>query len=216
MKGGPIDAAIVSLENVLDDDIVGPKQFRLHIEGGIARQMPPRSSGTLGIARTEIILQLLFAKARGIPHADGLIQTRRDDQIVAGMKGRTHDVMIVAGQDTETSSLLKIPQPQGLIITGGQDPGKLRRVGMELDGANIIQMAQQGKETASQLVIPNLDFVIVATTDNEGFVQMKVHAADGAIVFFEAINHGSNAIIPTVIRSMQINRGKEEIEDGWW
>ena len=33
---------------------------------------------------------------------------------------------------------------------------------MELDGADVIQMAQEGKQAAACLVVPHLDLVVVA------------------------------------------------------
>ncbi len=57
-------------------------------------------------------------------------------------------------------------------------------------------MSQQSEETATEFVVPHLDFIIVAAGNDEGFVEVKVDSADGTIVFLEAIDDGANSIIP--------------------
>ena len=54
--------------------------------------------------------ELLFAQSRGIPNTDRLIETGGNNQIFRWMKCSTHDVVIVACQDTETGTSLKIPE----------------------------------------------------------------------------------------------------------
>jgi hypothetical protein len=122
------------------------------------------------------------------------------------MKGGTHDIVIVTGQDTQARSLVKVPETKGLIVTSRQDPRKLRRVGMKLDGANIIQMTQEGKETTAQFVIPYFDLVVITTGYNERICQVKVDATDGSIVLFKTINDGSDPIIPAVVTGECKNR----------
>ena len=58
------------------------------------------------------------------------------------MEGRAHHIMVMARQYTQTSSFVEVPQSQSLIITGGQDPGKFCRIGMELHRTDVIEMAQ--------------------------------------------------------------------------
>ena len=58
-------------------------------------------------------------------------------------------------------------------------------------------MTQQSEEAAAQFVIPDFDFVIVASRDNQGIMEVKIHAADGTVVFFEAVYDGADAVIPS-------------------
>jgi hypothetical protein len=72
------DAAIVTFQNVFDDNIVGAKQF--------------------GSAWTFMAV------------ADVADRGCQDDQIFRRMKGGSHDIVIVAGQDAQTRAFVKVPQ----------------------------------------------------------------------------------------------------------
>jgi len=60
--------------------------------------------------------------------------------------------VVVAGEDRETGAVLEVPKAEGLIVGRRQDPGILRGIGMELDGSDVIQMAQEGEEASSELL----------------------------------------------------------------
>lgn len=109
--------------------------------------------------------------------------------------------MVVARQDAKATPLVKIPQPQRLIVARGQYPGKLRGIGMEFHRPDVIQVPQQREEASPELVIPHLDLVIVAAGDDEGFVEVKIHAADGAVVFFESVYDCAHAVVPPDTRT---------------
>jgi hypothetical protein len=68
-----------------------------------------------------------------------------------------------------------------------------------LNGTNVIQVTQERKQTATEFVIPDFDFVIVTTRNNQRFVRVKVDTPDRAIVLFESINDSSNSVVPTVV-----------------
>ena len=61
---------------------------------------------------------------------------------------------------------------------------------MELDGADEIQVTQEGEQAATELVIPQFNFVIVTAGHDEGLNEVKVHSTDLPVVLFEA-NVGS-------------------------
>jgi hypothetical protein len=65
-------------------------------------------------------------------------------------------IMVVACQYRKAGASRKIPKTQRLIITGRQNPWKLRGIWMELNGPNVIQVTEKGEETSPQLVVPNL------------------------------------------------------------
>jgi hypothetical protein len=58
-------------------------------------------------------------------------------------------------------------------------------------------VAQECKETASEFVIPYFNLVIVTTGTNERFVKVEINPTDWTFVFFETINNGAHAVIPT-------------------
>lgn len=67
---------------------------------------------------------------------------------------------------------------------------------MEENGANVIKVAIQGEETASCLIRPNLDLVIVTAGYEEGLGFMEVNPTNWAIVFLESIDQSSHTIVP--------------------
>ena len=69
---------------------------------------------------------------------------------------------------------------------------------MKLNGADVIQVTQEGKETAAQLVVPDFDLVVISTRDNQGVGQVKINSTDGSIVLFKSINDSADPIIPAV------------------
>mmetsp|Transcript_7624 Transcript_7624/g.18433 ORF Transcript_7624/g.18433 Transcript_7624/m.18433 type:complete len:242 (+) Transcript_7624:3479-4204(+) len=137
-----------------------------------------------------------FSESGSVPNPNGLIQGRRDDQVFGGMEGRTHHIVVVTRQDAQTGTFVEIPQSQGLIVTGGQNPRKLRRIGVELDRANVIEMPQQREKASSQLVIPDLDFVIVTSANDQRFGFVKINSSNRSVVLFESIDDGTNSVIP--------------------
>jgi hypothetical protein len=67
---------------------------------------------------------------------------------------------------------------------------------MEFHRPDVIQVPQQREKAPSELVIPNLDLVIVAAGDDKGLMEVKIHASDGAIVFFESVYDRAYAVVP--------------------
>jgi hypothetical protein len=67
---------------------------------------------------------------------------------------------------------------------------------VEENGSDIVEVAIQGEEASSCLVGPDLDLVVVAATDEEGLGSVEVASADGAVVFLEAINQVTHAVVP--------------------
>ena len=89
---------------------------------------------------------------------------------------RTHDVVVVAGEDGDAGPGLPVPDPDGLVIGRGEDP----RVGVvEEDGADVVQVAVEGEEAPAGLVVPDLDLVVVAAAGEEGLSAVERDATDG-------------------------------------
>jgi hypothetical protein len=119
--------------------------------------------------------------------------------------------MIVTGQNGQAGTALVVPETQRLVITSAQNP-RVRVV--ELDRTDIIQMTKEGKETTAEFVIPDFDFVIVTTRDQQTFRNVKIHTPDRSIVFFESVNHRSNAVIPPVRTQKSILWIGTELDNG--
>mmetsp|Transcript_22214 Transcript_22214/g.40027 ORF Transcript_22214/g.40027 Transcript_22214/m.40027 type:complete len:298 (-) Transcript_22214:378-1271(-) len=123
VEGCPVHATVMSFKDIFDDNVICSKEFSLNIEGG--RVTSPRSATGAAIDRrhagssetsVHTSTHLLLSKAGRVPHAHGLIQRCTHDQVLAGVKGGTHNVVIVASQHTKTGPLLKVPKTQSLII----------------------------------------------------------------------------------------------------
>ena len=219
MEGGPIHSAVVTLEDVLDNDIVGPEQLCLDVECGLLSSAG--TGHTVGIHHTATghtpvhtgpTSHLLLAQTGGIPNAHGLIEGGRNDEILTGVEGSAHDVVIVSSEDRQTRTTLKVPKTESLIIRRREDPGVLGGIGVELDGADVIQVTQEGEETAAELVIPNLDLVVVTAGYDERFVQVEVDATDRTVVLLETVNDGTDAVVPSVAGRKEESRS----EAGEW
>mmetsp|Transcript_61092 Transcript_61092/g.171174 ORF Transcript_61092/g.171174 Transcript_61092/m.171174 type:complete len:225 (+) Transcript_61092:1764-2438(+) len=190
METSPVDSTVMSFQDVLDNDVVGSKQFRLHIHRC-------RGSGTAARHRIHHgIPHLFLAQTSSVPDSDSLIQTSRHNQVFRGMEGSTHNVVIVSRQNAQARALVKVPQTESLIVGRAQNPRELRRVRMELNSSDVIQVSQQCEKTSSELVVPYFDFVIVTAGDNQRLVEVKIHTSNGSFVLFESINHRSNAVVP--------------------
>jgi hypothetical protein len=48
---------------------------------------------------------------------------------------------------------LPVPNPDGLIVRAGQYP---RQGGVELNSTNVVQVPEEGENTATELIVPNL------------------------------------------------------------
>ena len=162
MEGGPVNAAVVPLEHVLDDSVRRPEEVAVFVAA------PAHAWGSV-----------LLAQSGDIPDADGLIQRGRDDKVILGVKAGAHDIVVVARQHADASSRLPVPNADGLVVRGTDDPGVLLRAGVrqegggsgqrgkvkvrvgtthlvEEGGANVVKMAEQGEDAPAGLVVPQL------------------------------------------------------------
>ena len=63
------------------------------------------------------------------------------------MELRTHDVVVGTSEDSDAFARLPIPNTEGLVIRGTDDPWILM---VELNSTNLIQMIKQCKDTTAQ------------------------------------------------------------------
>lgn len=81
---------------------------------------------------------------------------------------------------------------------------------MEENGADVIEMAVQGKETPSSLIRPDLDLVIITAGDEEGLGLMEIDTSDGTVVLLESIYQGTHTIVP------ELDGGRVEGDENPW
>jgi len=74
------------------------------------------------------------------------------------MEQGTHDVVIVTGQNGDARARLPVPDADGLVVAGADNPWVLV---VELDGADVIKVSEESEEAPMELVVPHLDLVIV-------------------------------------------------------
>lgn len=65
---------------------------------------------------------------------------------------------------------------------------------------NVVQVAIEREQTPPRLVAPDLDLVIITTGYEQRLRLVEIYSSHGSIVFFEAINECSHAIIPELDR----------------
>ena len=64
-----------------------------------------------------------------------------------------HDIVVVPGEHADAVARLPVPDADGLVIRRADNP---RRLLVEVRCANVVQVASQGEDAASHLVVPHL------------------------------------------------------------
>ena len=67
---------------------------------------------------------------------------------------------------------------------------------MEEDGAHIVQVAVEGKETSPRLVRPDFDFVVITARNEQWLCFVEIDASYWTIMLLETINQCSHPIVP--------------------
>lgn len=67
---------------------------------------------------------------------------------------------------------------------------------VEKDRPHVVQVAVEREQTSPCLVAPDLDLVVITTGHEQRLRLVEIDASHRSIVFFEAINECSHAIIP--------------------
>ena len=77
------------------------------------------------------------------------------------------------------------------------------RVRLELDRADVFQVAKEGEKATLELVVPHLDLVVVAAGHDKRLVEVdggggeeKVHPPHRTVVLLEPVYHGRDAVVP--------------------
>ena len=90
---------------------------------------------------------------------------------------------------------LPIPQSNTLVITAREDP---RQLSVELNRPHIVSMTCQREHALLGLVVPDLDSMVISSTDKHGLCIMKCDTSNWAIVVFELIYKRLSSIIKQI------------------
>lgn len=85
--------------------------------------------------------------------------------------------MVVTSESHKALARLPIPNPDHLVIRGRENP---RSLSVELNSTDVVEMAKEGEHTASALVVPHLDLVVISTTHEQGLSVVEANASDRA------------------------------------
>jgi hypothetical protein len=108
------------------------------------------------------------------------------------MERCTHDIVAVASQHGDRQSALPVPNTHCLIVTTGANP---RQIVVELNCPYVVQVTLEGKQDFLSFVVPNLDTVIVTTTDKHGLRIMEMHSSDWSLVVLELVKVHSGVVV---------------------
>lgn len=67
---------------------------------------------------------------------------------------------------------------------------------MEKRCSNIIHVTMECEQTFTLFVIPNFDFVVVTTRDEQGLVLVKVYTTYRPLMFFKFIDKSAGSVVP--------------------
>lgn len=67
---------------------------------------------------------------------------------------------------------------------------------MKINRPDVVKMPDQRKDTASEFVVPNLDFVIITTRDEKRLGAMEIDSTNRSFMFVKAIDERAHTIIP--------------------
>ena len=89
-----------------------------------------------------------------VPDSDRLVKTAARYQGVLRVESCRHNIMRMACQNCDTTSVLPVPDSHGLIVTAAHNPRQLQ---VKLNCAHVVQMSSQGKHALFYFVVPYFD-----------------------------------------------------------
>lgn len=105
VKGGPVDASIMALEDVFDVDVRRAKKVRRVRVLEVVISDATRTRG-----------DVLLAETANVPDTDRLVERSRHNQILGRVKLGAHDVVIVASENADARSRLPVPDANRLVV----------------------------------------------------------------------------------------------------
>lgn len=104
--------------------------------------------------------------------------------VLAGMELGAHHVVIVAGEDGDAGPGLPVPDADGLVVGGAQNPGIFMVEGC---GSDVVQVAEEGEDAPTLLEVPHLDLEVIATGDEKRLLAVETDSSYRSIVFVELL-----------------------------
>lgn len=114
--------------------------------------------------------------------------------------------MIMTSEDRDALTRLPIPDSDGLIVGGRENP---RMLAMKRDRSNVIQMTMQGEQTSPLFVVPDLDLIIISTRDEKRLARVESNTTDGSIMFVEPFDESTHLKIPHLNTTRMKGGGQE-------
>lgn len=145
VKCSPIHAAVVPFEDVLDDGVASAKEVSVDLLGQAQNVLCWRDG--------------FLPEAADVPHPDSLVEGGRDDEVLLGVEGGAHDVVVVTCEDAQAGATLPIPNADGLVVGSRYHPGVLV---VEVHSPDVVQMAHEGEKAPPGFVVPHLNLVVIA------------------------------------------------------
>jgi hypothetical protein len=122
VEGGPVDTTVVALKDILDNSVAASEEVGVDL----LREAEDVVGGGGGRLATD---------ATDVPDADGLVEGGRDNEVVRGVEGGGHDVVVVPSEDANALAGLPVPDADSLVVGGGEQP----RAGVvEVHSANVV------------------------------------------------------------------------------
>jgi hypothetical protein len=66
---------------------------------------------------------------------------------------------------------------------------------VELDGTDVVEVPEEGEQTAPKLVVPNFDLVVVTPGHNQRLDFVKVHSPNGTVMLIEPLQEDAHAAV---------------------
>mmetsp|Transcript_35164 Transcript_35164/g.101267 ORF Transcript_35164/g.101267 Transcript_35164/m.101267 type:complete len:220 (-) Transcript_35164:378-1037(-) len=123
VEGRPVHTPLVAFQHVLHHGVGSAE----HIAGALRRGRAATADG-----------DRLVPEARSVPHADGLVEGGRHDEILLGMEVRAHHVVVVTREHRDARARLPVPNPDGLVVRCAENP---RVLVVELHCADVVEVA---------------------------------------------------------------------------
>jgi hypothetical protein len=101
--------------------------------------------------------------------------------------------MIVTSEHVNALTTLPVPYTYGLIVRTAQDPWIFV---MEYGRTNVIYVSEKCEDALPLNVVPNFDFVIVASGYENRLLIVKANTSNGSVVFFEFFEQSTHTVVP--------------------
>ena len=103
--------------------------------------------------------------------------------------------MTMASEYRYGTPALPIPQSNTLVITAREDP---RQLSVELHRPHIVSMTCEREHALLGLVVPDLDSMVISSTDKHGLCIMKCDTSNWTIMVFELIDESLGSVIEQI------------------